>query len=139
MADYSVSYPYFEALAKQGNRMLMGLFQPPDVSGWPAYYQEPMFYEMWVNSNSLPRRADFVNGVVADGVVDVRAYANESGSQPDARTLVETMAGRLLQYPLSATSIDYIVNRFCPSGMPNDAQLKDIFTFIMNLPEYHLC
>ncbi|HPZ87256.1 MAG TPA: DUF1800 domain-containing protein, partial [Flavihumibacter sp.] len=139
MADYSVSYPYFEALAKQGNRMLMGLFQPPDVSGWPAYYQEPMFYEMWVNSNSLPRRADFINGVVADGVVDVRAYANESGSQPDARTLVETMAGRLLQYPLSATSIDYIVNRFCPSGMPNDAQLKDIFTFIMNLPEYHLC
>jgi len=94
---------------------------------------------MWVNSNSLPRRAGFVDGLVDDGVIDVRAYVNALGTQPDVRSLVETIAARLLQYPLSDNSIDYIVNRFSPGGMPDDTKLKDIFKFILNLPEYHLC
>lgn len=139
LTDYSRSYPYFDSLVKQGRRMLMELFQPPDVSGWPAYYQEPMFYEMWVNSNSLPIRAAFIDGLIEDGLIDVRAYVNALGTQPDARSLVEIIVARLLQYPLSDNSIDYIVNRFVPGGMPDDTQLKALFKFIMNLPEYHLC
>ncbi len=29
---------------------------PPNVSGWPAYYQTPQFYQLWLNSDTLPKR-----------------------------------------------------------------------------------
>lgn len=29
---------------------------PPNVSGWPAYYQEPQYSQLWLNSDTLPKR-----------------------------------------------------------------------------------
>lgn len=29
---------------------------PPDVAGWPAYYQQPAFYELWYDTTSFPFR-----------------------------------------------------------------------------------
>ncbi|MEZ5045454.1 MAG: DUF1800 domain-containing protein [Chitinophagaceae bacterium] len=29
---------------------------PPSVSGWPAYYQSPQYHEMWINSDTIPKR-----------------------------------------------------------------------------------
>lgn len=29
---------------------------PPSVAGWPAYYQVPQYHELWVNSDTLPKR-----------------------------------------------------------------------------------
>jgi Protein of unknown function (DUF1800) len=46
---------------------------PPNVSGWRAYYQIPVFYQDWISSDTIQRRArainEFVNGdVYANGV-----------------------------------------------------------------------
>lgn len=29
---------------------------PPNVAGWPAYYQAPSFYEMWIDTSTYPGR-----------------------------------------------------------------------------------
>ena len=29
---------------------------PPDVAGWPAYYQQPVYHEMWFDTTSYPFR-----------------------------------------------------------------------------------
>ena len=34
------------------------LGDPPDVAGWPAYYLEPQFYQLWINSATLPEKSD---------------------------------------------------------------------------------
>lgn len=43
---------------------LYTLFQlpldPPNVAGWPAYYQAPSYHELWINSASVPIRAAFL-------------------------------------------------------------------------------
>ncbi len=39
----------------------MNLHDPPNVSGQPAYYQEPLFHEIWINSDSLPKRNQFTD------------------------------------------------------------------------------
>src|SRR5262249_12602997 len=49
--DYAAGYPLFNNIYNNASNMQQDLFQPPDVSGWPTYHQEPMFYELWVNSN----------------------------------------------------------------------------------------
>lgn len=135
--------------------MQQTLFNPPDVSGWPAYYQEPMYYELWVNSNSLPRRANFTDSLIADGVLDVRAFANYSSNPADPNQLVSDVVSLLLRYPLSQNSRNYTKNRFLLNNTGDDtlwtnawtsnnttyinSSLNELFKFILNLPEYHLC
>lgn len=43
------------------------LHDPPNVSGLPAYYQEPSFHEIWINSDSLPKRNQFTDVMVNNG------------------------------------------------------------------------
>ena len=43
------------------------LHDPPNVSGLPAYYQEPLYHEIWINSDSLPKRNQFTDVMVNSG------------------------------------------------------------------------
>jgi len=37
-------------------------FKPPNVSGWPSYYQAPVFDLFWINSKTISNRAEFGQG-----------------------------------------------------------------------------
>lgn len=45
----------------------LNLHDPPNVSGMPAFYQEPVFHEMWINSDSLPKRNQFTDIMINTG------------------------------------------------------------------------
>jgi uncharacterized protein (DUF1800 family) len=153
--DYVAGYPLFFAIFENASGMQQRLFQPPDVSGWPSYYQEPMHYELWVNSNSLPRRADFTDALVNDSVVDVRAFANYSTNPADPNQLINDVTAILLRYPLSTNSKNYVKLHFLTNNVADDTiwtnawntnnttvittSLRNMFKFLMNLPEFHLC
>ncbi len=153
--DWQNGYPFFANVFGKAGEMQQTLFQPPDVSGWPAYYQEPMFYELWVNSNSLPRRANYTDNLIEQDLLDLRGFANYSSNPSDPNQLVADVTALLLRYPLSLNSRNYVKNRFLLNNSGTDttwtnawnnnnnavitASLKEMFRFIMNLPEYHLC
>ncbi len=153
--DYANGYPLFNNLYQKAAEMQQKLFQPPDVSGWPAYHQEPMFYELWINSNSLPRRARFTDSMIDQGIVNVRTFANNTSNPSDPNQLITDTADLLLRYPLSDTSKAYIKNNFLINNSGDDnvwtnawtandnavinPSLVKMFRFITNLPEYHLC
>jgi len=153
--DYATGYPLFYSIYQKAADMQLQLFQPPDVSGWPSYYQEPMHYELWVNSNSLPKRADFTDALVNDSVIDVRAFANYSSNPADPNQLINDITALLLRYPLSNASRIYIKTHFLTNNTTDDTiwtnawnsnnttvintSLKEMFKFLMNLPEFHLC
>lgn len=40
---------------------------PPNVAGWPAYYQSPGYHEMWINSDTLPKRTQSVDSFISTG------------------------------------------------------------------------
>lgn len=153
--DWQNGYPFFHTIYGKAGEMQQVLFQPPDVSGWPSYYQEPMYYELWVNSNSLPRRANFTDDLVDDNIIDVRGFVNNTSSPADPNQLVSDVTALLLRYPLSLNARNYTKNRFLLNNTNDDtvwtnawnsnnntlinASLRELFKFIMNLPEYHLC
>jgi uncharacterized protein (DUF1800 family) len=153
--NYTTGYPLFWSIYQKTADMQQDLFQPPDVAGWPSYYQEPMHYELWVNSNSLPRRADFTDALVNDAVIDVRAFANYSSNPADPNQLITDVTGLLLRYPLSTNSKNYVKTHFLLNNTTDDTiwtnawngnnntvinnSLRDLFRFLMNLPEFHLC
>ena len=43
------------------------LHDPPNVSGMPAYYQEPLYHEIWITSDSLPKRNQFTDTMSNNG------------------------------------------------------------------------
>lgn len=153
--DYVNGYPLFYSIYQNAADMQQQLFQPPDVSGWPSYYQEPMHYELWVNSNSLPKRADFTDALVNDAVIDVRAFAGFSSNPADPNQLIDDVTALLLRYPLSANSRTWVKTHFLTNNTSDDTiwttawntnnstvidtSLKNMFRFLMNLPEFHLC
>lgn len=153
--DYMNGYPLFDVLYRKAAEMQQDLFQPPDVSGWPAYHQEPMYYGLWVNSNTLPRRADFTDSMILDNVVNLKAFAQYSSNPSDPDQLIDDITGLLLRYPLSNISKEYIKNRFLLNNSGNNnvwtsawtsndnsiigPALTNMFLFITNLPEFHLC
>jgi uncharacterized protein (DUF1800 family) len=153
--NYATGYPLFYSVYQNAADMQQQLFQPPDVSGWPAYYQDPMHYELWVNSNSLPRRADFTDALINDSVIDVRAFANYSTNPADPNQLIDDVTALLLRYPLSANSKTYVKRNFLTNNVADDTiwtnawntnnttvinnSLREMFKFLMNLPEFHLC
>lgn len=153
--NYTTGYPLFYSIFQSAADMQQELFQPPDVSGWPSYYQEPMHYELWVNSNSLPKRADFTDALVNDAVIDLRAYAAYSSDPANPNQLIDDVTALLLRYPLSANSKNYIKRNFLLNNSTDDtvwtsawnsnnntvinSSLREMFRFLMNLPEFHLC
>ncbi|MCB0735109.1 MAG: DUF1800 domain-containing protein [Flavobacteriales bacterium] len=50
------------------------LLDPPNVSGWPAYYQIPQFHEIWVNTDTLPNRNQISDILI---IAEVK-YKNET-------------------------------------------------------------
>ena len=114
-----------------------------------------MYYEIWINSNSLPKRADFTDALVNDNVLDCRAFAAYSSNPADPNQLIDDVTALLLRYPLSANSKTYVKNNFLLNNSGTDATwtnawnsnniavmdpaLKNMFRFLMNLPEFHLC
>lgn len=84
----------------------------PNVSGWKAYYQGPTYYQNWINSNSIQRRASlltsFVNGFTSgglsikiDAIAWVQQWPNATIQNPDA--LIDIMIQYLLPVDLPAT------------------------------------
>lgn len=153
--NYTAGYPLFFSIYQNAADMQQQLFQPPDVAGWPTYHQDPMYYELWVNSNSLPKRADFTDALVNDQVIDVKAFAGYSSDPADPDQLVSDVTALLLRYPLSGNSKNYVKTKFLLNNTTDDTiwtnawnsnnttvintSLKELFKFIMNLPEFHLC
>jgi Protein of unknown function (DUF1800) len=75
-------WQYFQSYANSNMDQGYGLV--PNVSGWKAYYQGPAYYQNWINSNSIQKRASlltaFMNGFTVGGLsikIDVIGFVQQ--------------------------------------------------------------
>ncbi len=47
---------------------------PPNVAGWPAYYESPAYHEFWLDTATYPARLSTISGFVTNG------YSTGTGS-----------------------------------------------------------
>lgn len=64
---YTNAYGMWNYIRGQLSSMNQDIGDPPDVSGWPAYYQEPQFHEIWINSDTLPKRVRLTDTLLFSG------------------------------------------------------------------------
>lgn len=57
--DVKQRYNNYNAIHQQHLGQAMGAIESPNVAGWSPYYQAPQFHELWINSDTLPKRQDF--------------------------------------------------------------------------------
>lgn len=65
--DWDTNYGLWNTFYAWMVNLGQNLHDPPNVSGMPAYYQEPSFHEIWINSDSLPKRNQFTDTMINTG------------------------------------------------------------------------
>ncbi len=100
----------------QASNMQQNLGDPPNVAGWPAYYQEPQYYEIWINSDTLPKRNQFSDRYIGTGytrsgrtiVIDPIAFASQFTKPEDPNLLIAQSLELLYSIPVSQQLKDFL-------------------------------
>ena len=106
--------------------MQMEYYNPPDVAGWKAYYQEPLYYRTWINSVTLPIRmavTDLMSlvGMQVAGetvIIDVLAFIEKIDNPLDPNAVVEEFANILFPRPIAQNQKDFLKSVLIP-GLPD--------------------
>ena len=67
LTDWDTSYGHWNTLYSFMTNMGLNLHDPANVAGMPAYYQEPSFHEIWITTDSLPKRNQFTDLMTNSG------------------------------------------------------------------------
>ncbi len=65
--DWDTNYGLWSNFYSQMAVMQQYIGDPPNVAGLPAYYQEPLFHEIWISTDTLPKRNQFTDYMIATG------------------------------------------------------------------------
>jgi uncharacterized protein (DUF1800 family) len=116
----------------------------PDVAGWKAYYQEPLFYKSWINSYLLPKRLDYCRIIVSGGdlIIDEKKYtvpplvpvlliASRITNAQDPTILITELSNQLFNYPITENQITTLKDILIP-GLPDFEWTVEYSNYINN-------
>jgi len=162
------NYEAWSDLYYSCTNMGMILGDPPDVAGWPQYYKDPSYYELWVNSSTVPMRASFTDtfsnaGITKAGfkyVIDPFIMTGKVSDPSDVNILINGFAQILLPVALNSSQVLQLKEVVIPglpdntwtfewikyTTNPNDTTQKNVIskklqallTAIFRMPEFYL-
>ena len=97
------------------------LLDSPNVAGWPAYYQDPLYNELWINAVTLPMRTRDINTYFRDS--GINATSGEPGAPEDVRIYAEPI--KFLDEIEKPDDIDFMVELFCKWLFPVYSEISD--------------
>ncbi len=127
-ADNAATYAVWQSIQNEASEMQQELGAIPEVAGWYAYYQEPAFHELWINTSTYTRRNIFTDRLIADGItsngqtliIDPIAFADQLANPGDPNLLINQSLEILFRYPLSASAKEFIKRSILLSGQLQD-------------------
>ena len=133
--DFANQYLMFDYIRTQSSNMQQNLADPPSVAGWPAYYQAPQFHELWINSDTLPRRNQFMNVLLTSGYtrngkkifIDVLTYVNVLPNPGNPNLLIQDTVAHLCAIGLTPEVIQFLKSILL-SGQSTDSYWTDAWT-----------
>ena len=107
---FAISFQINQAMSA----MLQHIGDPPNVSGWQAYYQRPLLDKIWINTGTLPRRGQITDIMVWAGVfgfnnrtvIDPLAWAAGLTNPSNVNALIDESLEQLFGLPVSQTVKD---------------------------------
>jgi len=149
--------------------MEMALGDPPDVSGWPQYYKEPSYNELWINTATVPARTSYSDTLCNPGItkfsfkfiIDPMLLAMQLKTPSDPTSLVTESVQLLFPITISSTKISQLKDILIP-GLPDSTwtfewnkyianpsettqkalikgKLTSLIAAMLKMPEFYLC
>ena len=126
--DYVNAYFMWDYVRSQAAGAQLNIGDPPNVAGWPAFYQGPQYYEIWINSDTLPKRNRFTDQLVSPGYtrnskkiqLDPVAFAKSLPNATDPNALINDSLDILYAVPLTDATKQTIKKNILLSGQDQD-------------------
>ncbi len=140
--DYISNNFMWQFLQTSANALQMDIGDPPNVAGWAVYYQRPQFHEIWINSDTLPKRNQFTDTMAAGGYsrsgknikIDPVLFAASMPDPGNPNALISDAVKYLLTLPLSQASRDQLKTDILLSGQSTDAYWTTAWTTYISNP-----
>lgn len=140
--NYVEAYGLWQFVFTLSRDMNQELGDPPNVAGWPAYYQEPQYHELWINSDTLPKRNKFSDNMIDKGytkngkkiVIDPLAFAATLPAPGDPNLLISDSLNLLYRIEVSQATKDYLKKQILLSGQTNDSYWTTAWDTYINDP-----
>lgn len=124
-ARFVEQYGLWEQIRNQSAGMQQNIGDPPNVAGWQAYYQEPQYDKLWISSDTLPRRNQFTDRMIAGGfargdskaLIDPVAFTKSLPSPDEPDKLITDVVSRLYNMDLPAADKAFIKSSILLSGL----------------------
>ena len=127
--NYVEAYGFWSFIYSISRDMNQELGNPPNVAGWPAYYQEPQYHELWINSDTLPKRNKFSDTMIANGytkngkkiLIDPLVFVSTLSNPGDPNILISDSLSLLYMIDVSQATKDYLKKQILLSGQTTDS------------------
>lgn len=123
--SYTDRYGFWNNIRDMAAQMQQNIGDPPNVAGWPAYYQEPLFDKSWISSDTLPKRTAFTDRMVNNGfarngkkiIIDPVQFVRQLAAPGDPNSLIEELATLLYAVEMPAEEKQYMKTGILLQGL----------------------
>jgi uncharacterized protein (DUF1800 family) len=130
---YAVAYAMFEYVRNYTSTMGQSTGDPPNVAGWAPYYQSPQFHEIWLTTDTLPKRNKFTDLFIAGGYtnsgltikIDPVLFAKSLPNPGDPNKLINDSLDIIFSVPISDESKASIKKQILLTGQITDQYWTD--------------
>jgi uncharacterized protein (DUF1800 family) len=128
VTEYADAYGMWNYILSIASNAGQNIGDPPNVAGWPAYYQSPQFYELWVTTDTLPKRNQFSDIMIGNGytrngkkiVIDAVGFTATLPNPGDPNMLINDVLEIVYQIDISQASKNQLKKDFLLSGQDQD-------------------
>lgn len=127
-SGYQINYSMWQLIIDNCETMGQVYANPPNVSGWPAYYQAPLYYKLWINTSTFPKRNEFSSTLINFGfnregqfiTADLVRFASGFSNPENPQQLIAGIIQLLYRVPVSEQSLTQLKKNTLLSGQESD-------------------
>jgi uncharacterized protein (DUF1800 family) len=144
--DVLLQYGAWMQIANNAALQGQNIGDPPNVAGWPAYYQEPIYHETWINTDTFPKRLRVTDTLLTTaGInlgsgkklwIDAVKFTDGFGDAiaGDPNKLIDAALELLYRVPPTAAMRTYLKTTILLGGQASDYYWTDAWNAYKNAP-----
>jgi uncharacterized protein (DUF1800 family) len=144
--NFNIQYRYWNLAFPSFGLMQMAYYDPPSVAGWKAWYQEPAWYQSWLNSVTLPIRSNLAVTMINTGLkfgnnpaapLPVLAWVATLPDPLEPEAVIDGFAELLFPRPISEAKKAYLKEVLLP-GLPDYVWTLEYADYLQNPGDMNL-
>jgi len=143
ITDCVDAYSLYNNMVNQLITMGQTPADPPNVAGWPAFYQAPDYNELWINADTLPKRNKFTDLMVESGytkngkkiIINTIQFVKTVSSKPsDPNILIDDLFSFLVSTDIDASIKTNLKVQLLLTGQTSDYYWTDAWNIYLSNP-----